>query len=170
MSDYSGLVQHTINTGIVASTATTIAASVCGALEDGQPIAPMNAVSHILWDDEAARHTEPSLQYTALGTALNAAAVTSWAAIYELCCGDRANKKDIVGAVVGGALVSAAAYITDYHIVPRRVTPGFELRLSNRSLFGIYTTLALSLAAGSLLQPGRMLSRSKRSRAGLNRN
>lgn len=165
MSDYSGLIQHSLNTGIVASAATTLAASVCGALEDGETIAPLNAVSHIIWDDEAAEQTELSYQYTATGVALNAAAVTSWAAIHEWGFGEVADKKDIAGTFLGGALVSAAAYITDYHIVPRRLTPGFELRLSNRSLFGIYATLALSLAAGSLLQPGRMLPERSRVRA-----
>jgi len=54
-------------------------------------------------------------------------------------------------AIAGGAIVSALAYVTDYHLVPKRLTPGFEKRLSNKSLFGIFATLALSLAVGSMM-------------------
>jgi hypothetical protein len=41
--------------------------------------------------------------------------------------------------------------VTDYYVVPKRVTRGFEKRLSDPALFGVYAALALSLAAGSLL-------------------
>ncbi len=157
MTDYSKLVEHTLFTGVAATAATTLAVSICGALEEGNAIAPINAVSHIAWADKAAHQTDASWQYTAVGLALNAAAVTSWAGVYEVFCGRTADRKDIAGALLGGALVSAVAYVTDYHVVPRRLTPGFEKRLSNRSLFGVYTALALSLAAGSLVQPGRLL-------------
>lgn len=44
------------------------------------------------------------------------------------------------------------AYITDYHIVSDRFKPGFEAHLSNRSLFMIYTALAIGLAAGARLR------------------
>jgi len=59
---------------------------------------------------------------------------------------------DIVGSLLSGAAVSAMAYVADYYLVPKRFTPGFEKRLSNRSLFAIYSTLALSLAAGHLMR------------------
>lgn len=156
MTNYSTL-ERTLCTGAAATAATTLAVSICGALEEGNPVAPINAVSHIAWADEAARQTDASWQYTAVGLALNTAAVTSWAGVYEMFCGRTADRKDIAGALLGGALVSAAAYVTDYHIVPERLTPGFEKRLSNRSLLGVYTALALGLAAGSLCQPGRLL-------------
>ena len=156
MSDFTKL-QRTLCTGAAASAATTLAVSICGAQEEGNPVAPINAVSHIAWADQAARQTDASWQYTAVGLALNTVAVTSWAGVYEIFCGRTADRNDIAGALLGGALVSATAYVTDYHIVPRRLTPGFEKRLSNRSLLGVYTALALGLAAGSLLQPGRLL-------------
>lgn len=150
MLDYSKVLQ----TGITASAATTVAAAVCGALEQNSPLAPVNAVSHIPWGDEAAQQDELSWKYTATGLALNTAAVTSWAAVYEWGCSHLADD-DVAGAVTGGAVVSALAYITDYHVVPERLTPGFEKRLSNQSLLGIYATLALSLALGRLARPRR---------------
>lgn len=155
MADISELVERTLYTGAAATAGTTLAVAACGLMEEANPIAPINAVSHIAWDDQAARQTNLSWEYTGLGLALNAAAVTSWAGIYEACFGHNAKNNDVPGAILGGVLVSAAAYITDYYLVPKRLTPGFEKRLSNRSLFGIYATLAGSLAAGSLIQSAR---------------
>lgn len=145
-------VQQALRTGAVASTATTAAVAAFGEFETGNAIAPLNAVSHIAWGDRAAKQNDASLQYTATGLALNTVAVTSWAVIYEALFGSTAKRGDVIGAVAGGSLVSAIAYATDYHLVPERLTPGFEKRLSNRSLLGVYTTLALGLAFGSLMQ------------------
>jgi hypothetical protein len=50
--------------------------------------------------------------------------------------------------------VSAAAYITDYHFVPRRLSPGFELRIPPAALAAIYAALALGLASKDL-RPSR---------------
>jgi hypothetical protein len=41
--------------------------------------------------------------------------------------------------------VSALAYVTDYHVIPSRFTPGFELSLSRRSFPSLYAALALGL-------------------------
>lgn len=144
------LIQNTLQTGAVAAAATTVATAVCGELEDGNAVAPINAVSHIAWGDEAAAHSEVSGKYTATGLALNAAAVTSWAGVFELCFGQAVDRKEIGKALIGGAAISALAFVTDYYLVPRRVTPGFEKRLNNHSLLGIYSTLALSLAFGRI--------------------
>ena len=140
-------------TGAVASVSTALAATACGAIENGKALAPLNAVSHIFWGDEAARRDGPSWKYTAVGLALNTAATTSWAALYEMLFGRAAAKSDLVGPFLGGAVVSVIAYITDFHIVPAWLTPGFEKRLSNRSMLGIYAALALGVTFGSLWQP-----------------
>jgi hypothetical protein len=41
--------------------------------------------------------------------------------------------------------------VTDYKVVPERLTPGFELRLSNKSLGVVYGALAAGLVVGGLL-------------------
>ena len=146
----SQFVENSLRTGAVASAATTLMTAACGHLEDNNAIAPLNAVSHIAFGDKAAAQDNASFKYTATGVALNTAAVTSWAAVHEMFFGQEEGEQDVGQALIGGAAVSALAYVTDYYIVPKRLTPGFEKRLSNRSLFGIYATLALSLAAGSL--------------------
>lgn len=50
------------------------------------------------------------------------------------------------------AVVTAvAAYTIDFYLIPKRLTPGFENRLSKRSLFFVYGTFALGLAVPALL-------------------
>ena len=49
------------------------------------------------------------------------------------------------------AIITTAAYAVDFHFTPQRLTPGFEHRLSNRSLLTVYGAFALGLAATALL-------------------
>ena len=140
--------------GAVATVATTAAVAVCGAIENRRVAAPINAVSHIVYGDEAAEHSAPSIKYTAPGLLLNAAAVTSWAVLQELMFGRQQTHKTVGVALAEGAIVSALAYVVDYHVVPSRFTPGFEKRLSNRSLAGIYFVLAASLGVASWVRRG----------------
>lgn len=131
-----------------AATALTTATILClGAERDATMWAPLNAVSHIAFGDEAAGHTELSAKYTGTGTALNTAAIFSWAAVHAGVM-KLLPRQDLAAAAGAGAAVAALAYVTDYHVVPRRLTPGFEKRLSGRSIFWIYSALAAGLAAG----------------------
>jgi hypothetical protein len=41
--------------------------------------------------------------------------------------------------------VTAGAYVVDYHLVPKRLTPGFEERLSPGALALVYAALGVSL-------------------------
>ena len=137
----------TFTTAAIASVATTAAALLLGKKEAGSAAAPLNATSHIIWGDEAANHDESNWQHTAVGTLLNAAAMVSWSLVQQLL----PRPKGWVGAVLSGASVSALAYVTDYYLVPKRLTPGFEKRLSPRALFMIYAALAAALAGGAAL-------------------
>jgi hypothetical protein len=138
--------------GAVATAATTATILCLGHQRDESMWAPLNAVSHIAFGDEAASHTEPSPKFTGTGTALNAAAMVSWAAAYAGLMRIMPGR-DLRSALAGGAAIAAAAYVTDYHVVPRRLTPGFEKRLSGRSMFWIYSALAAGLAAGWVMRP-----------------
>ena len=53
--------------------------------------------------------------------------------------------------VVGGAATAALAATVDYLAMPRRLTPGWELALSIRSIGLTFVGLALGLAGGALL-------------------
>jgi len=135
--------------GTIAGIATTAAAAGAAHREGTPAVAPVNAVSHVLWGDEAGRHDELSARYTGTGFITNHAACVFWAGIYEVL--RRRIGGGALGALASGPAVSALAYVVDYHLVPRRLTPGYELRLSGRGLSAIYTALALSLPLRAIL-------------------
>jgi hypothetical protein len=136
--------------GSLAGIATAAAAAVCGKLETGSAIAPLNAVSHVLWGDRAAKEESATLTETLPGLAINEGASFFWAACYEKTFGEAADRGNVGTAVLGGAAIALAAYITDYYLVPKRLTPGWEHRVSNKSLAAIYASLAASLPLRAL--------------------
>lgn len=142
-------------TGKLTTLLSAAAIAISGKAELNNPVAPINAVSHIMFGEEATREDEPSLKYTGTGLLLHDAACTSWAALHEQLFGRAVSKGSQTAAFAGGGLVALIAYLTDYYLVPKNVTPGMERRLSNRSLLLIYTMLGLGLALGSLLSARR---------------
>jgi len=151
MIAFNNLFTRSLETSGPASMATTAVVSLCGKLEEGNSVAPINAISHILWGDRAAREDDVTLKHTAAGVALNTLAITSWAAVYELAFGRAARQGEIAKAMLGGISVAALAYVTDYYVVPRRLTPGFEKRLGSKSMLAVYATLGLTLPLASLI-------------------
>lgn len=145
------LIERALVSGTIAGTAIVVAAALAGKRETSSYAAPINATSHILWGGVAAQKDRLSWKYTGAGLLLNHAAAVFWAACYEKLMSGRA-RRGTARPLLGGALVSAAAYVTDYHLVPKRLTPGYEERLSGKSLALIYGVLALGLAARDLLR------------------
>ena len=148
--------KRALTSGTVAGIATAIAAALAGRRETGSYAAPLNATSHVLWGDRAAMRNAASLKYTLTGFLLNHASAIFWAAVHEKFFGAGARTPaSPLRSLAGSAAVTAGAYVTDYYLVPKRLTPGFEKRLSGNSLAAIYGVLALGLAAGSLLASSR---------------
>lgn len=147
--------ERALVSGTIAAAAVALAVAVAGRRRIGSGAAPLNATSHLLWGDEAARHDGYSMKYTATGFAANHAAAIFWALFYEAL-------PRRLPALARGAAVSALAYVVDYHVVPRRLTPGFELRLPRLALAPVYAALAAGLAARDLLAARRPPRRSAR--------
>lgn len=141
--------------GTIAGIATALTAAALGEKERSSPAAPLNATSHIVFGDEAARQKRPSLKYTGTGFLLNHAAAILWAAVYEAWFGKSTDSHQVGKALAGGAAVAGLAYLTDYYLVPERLTPGFEKRLSGTSLATIFGVLALSLPLRGLIRNAR---------------
>lgn len=153
----NSLLTRALVSGTVSGLATSAIAALAGRRETASYAAPINATSHILWGDEAASHNDTSLKYTASGFLLNHLAALMWAAVYEKWVAPAVSRWSSprpalapLVAATGGAAVAAGAYITDYYLVPKRFTPGYEKRLSGQSLALIYGALALGLAASTL--------------------
>lgn len=136
-------------TSIATTVATTALTAWLGKRETGSAAAPFNATSHIVHGEEAVRHDEPSAKYTLTGVLLNAGAMAAWSGIQELAFGRWARKGTPARALASGAATSVLAYVTDYYVVPKRLTPGFEKRLSKKAMLATYVGLALALAAGA---------------------
>jgi len=137
--------------GSAAAVTTTLAIAACGRSEDVSAWAPLNAISHIAWGDEAAAQVAPSWKYSATGIGLNACAMLSWGAVYSVLAGGRKHRS-VTRALVAGAATAATAYVVDYHVVPRRLTPGFEKRLSRPAMVSIFASLAIGLVLGSYMR------------------
>lgn len=148
---------------------TPATAAIAGKYENDSLAAPLNATSHIIWGDKAARHDRFSFRYTLTGFLLNHGASIFWASIYERWM--RGGRDDdrrrriprlspdepgpVAKPLLGAAGVAAAAYLIDYHAIPKRFTPGFEKRLSGKSMFAIFAALAIGLAARDVLDATR---------------
>ena len=137
--------------GLAGGLASHLAASLRSRHESGRHELPMHAVSHIWYDDDPSRHKGDVPRDYAIGAGLHHGASIFWATFFEALFGRQA-ERSTAAALVGGATIAAGAYITDYHIVSDRYKPGFEAYLSDRSLFFVYTALALGLAASARLR------------------
>ncbi|HJP83864.1 MAG TPA: hypothetical protein VJ835_10210 [Fimbriimonadaceae bacterium] len=144
---------HVLATTAITTIATSIAVSILGRDETGSAAAPLNATSHIVWGDEAAEHDEVDVKHTLLGTVLNAGAMASWSLLQEWLLSKWVRKNPRVRSIAAGALTSTVAYAVDYFVVPKRLTPGFEKRLSKKSLFSTYVAFALALMVSAFHAP-----------------
>jgi hypothetical protein len=168
MKNNRGILGRAVISGTVSGLATAGAASFAGKYENGSYAAPLNATSHIIWGEEAAYHDRPSLKYTLTGFLLNHASTIFWASFYEKLSGSHGARQrmrrfpftispepvSLVKPVCRGAAVAAAAYIIDYYLIPKRFTPGFEKRVSGKSLTAIFAALAVGLAARDVIDAG----------------
>ena len=132
--------------GAIAGLATCLVAGLCARSERKPLPSPVNATSHILWGDRAAARDDFSWKYTGTGVILNEVALIFWAVLYEAW---PRRHSGLSSYVIRGIAVAVLAYVTDYMLIPKRFTPGFEHRLSGRSLFVIYCGIAASLTAGN---------------------
>lgn len=139
--------QRALVSGTLAAAAVTLVASFAGRRATGSSAAALNATSHFLWGDGAARRNAYSLKYTGVGLAANYGASVFWALLYE-ALGSRQRTRP--RALRDAAAAAAIAYVVDYHVVPKRLTPGFELRIPSKALAAIYAALAVGLSLRDL--------------------
>jgi hypothetical protein len=145
-------VNRSLVSGTLAAIAVTFVASLAARRASGSAASALNATSHVLWGERAGRQDGYSAKYTATGFVTNYGASLFWALFYEALGGRK--RRTRLRALRDAALVASAAYVTDYHIVPKRLTPGFEMRISPRALAAVYAALAVGLSARELAGGG----------------
>jgi hypothetical protein len=137
--------------GSLAGAAATAAVAFAGVREANSGVAPINATSHVLWGDEAGTVDAIDVKHTVPGLLINVGAGVFWALAHELLLG-RLRRRDRTTAVASGVAVAALAYVVDYHLIHRRLTPGWELRLSRGGVALGFIALGASLAVAGLLR------------------
>lgn len=138
--------------GTLGGVLSTIALAVGGKRVNGSAVAPINAVSHWVWGDEALAQDGPTLRHTLTGLSTQTAAAIFWAVLYSRVFGHRPEAKEPANAIAGAVATSSAAYLVDYTITPHRIRPGYEHRLDGRGMFAVYAALAAGFAVGALVQ------------------
>lgn len=132
---------------VATMTAVTVLARV-----SAKPLhAPVQAVSHIVYGKRAYETNDENLTYIVVGFLLNAFAMVMWSGVTELAF--RAIGMPPGNLVIGlivAAGVTITSFIVDFHVVPKRFTPGFEHILDRRALFITYFFLGASLFLGAM--------------------
>jgi hypothetical protein len=152
MSDdsYSTIATRAAASGSLASLASAAVLAVSGRRETGSPWAALNAPSHWFWGRPALRRNEATWTYTGVGMLTHHLSAVFWALGYEWIRARR-QKPTVANAIGDAAAITALAATVDLRVVPERLTPGFEHRLSQRSLLLTYVGFGAGLALAGVL-------------------
>ena len=149
MTRPSQLLISIVLTGTVASLVSAAALGALAKAEGENVLQPANATSHWLHGARASRQGAMDLAHTGVGLVTHHASALFWALPFEAWQAlypHRSSAEIVRDAIV----MSAIAAGVDYGLVPRRLTPGWELVLSKKSMVGAFASLAAGLAAGAL--------------------
>ena len=147
-----GLLARAWRSGSTASLLSTLAISIFSRTRSGATAAGTNAASQWLWYPQARHARRPSLKHTVSGYAIHHASSLLWGCAFEALSprrvppGRRAQR---------AAAVAALAYLVDYHVVPRRFSPGFGHRIGRLGMCAAYASFAIGLFASASTTEGR---------------
>ena len=135
-------------TGSVASVISTAALAALAKLEGRGALEPTNATSHWLWGRKSRGRRDVDAAHTAVGYATHHASAVFWALPFEawLAMQPPRSTFELIG---DAAMMSGIAATVDYGVAPKRITPGWELALSDRSMVAAFAALAVGLACGA---------------------
>ena len=137
--------------GATASTMSAVALALLGKKNQDSPLGPINAVSHWIYGEKATRKDQASLKYTLPGAIIHYASATMWGVVFEGLFRRVLDRKKPVSTLEAAAATTAMACFVDYQLTPKRLTPGFEERLSKSDLAIVYAAFGIGLAAGALM-------------------
>jgi hypothetical protein len=144
------LLASALTTGSVASVVSTAALAALAKMEGRQAAQPLNSTSHWLHGENAAAVGTIDAAHTGVGFTTHHASALFWALPFEMWLASNPPRSNLeLGR--DAAAMSAIAAIVDYSITPRRLTPGWELTLSRKSMVGAFAGLVSGLAAGALV-------------------
>jgi len=145
MSTRNDIVRGAVLGGGAAGLTSLAMLAARGQADNHSPVAPLNATSHVIWGDRAFHVDRPTVRHTLPGLALHVGSSMFWGAVQQGLFGTR---RGLAPNARNAALTTALAALVDLKLVPDRLTPGFERRLSMKSLMWVYGALAVGLAIG----------------------
>lgn len=123
--------------------ATAIALPLIALAHGAKPLSAINASAH--WLDRTAGATPgPHPVFTPVGLATNLAAAALWGGIMGAAL-SRTGRPALTAAAV-----TATAAAVDYGLMPRRLTPGWEMALPPSAITAAFVAMALGMAAGTV--------------------
>ena len=148
MENTRNILSAAILSGSIASLVSAGALALLAKAEGRGAAQPSNATSHWLHGESAGSVELADLPHTALGYASHHVSSVLWAFLFE---GLRSDTATGLASIARDASVTAAvAGVTDYVLMPRRLTPGWEAVLPARSVAAGFGALALGLTLGGL--------------------
>ena len=140
--------------GSLASIAAAIALAAASKAERHPAAAPINATSHWLHGDADAVRGDIDVAHTGVGVATHHSAAILWGGLFELLR-HRSRRDDLAAVARDGIVAAGVAAIVDYVFTPHRLTPGWELVLSKRSMALPYAAMAAAFVSSEYLWPPR---------------
>jgi hypothetical protein len=150
VQDWTRILASALVTGTAASLVSAGALALLARAEGKGALQPTNATSHWLHGDSAAIHREADVRHTLVGYGTHHASAIFWALPFQMWLASR-RPRTPVGLLRDACVMSAIAAAVDYGVTPRRLTPGWELVISKRSMVAAFGAMALGLTAGALL-------------------
>lgn len=149
-----GLVADILAAAAGAALGSALVAGAVARSEGKGALQPLNATSHWLHGPEAGRVRGADAAHSGVGIGTHALSALFWAVPYALWL-DRKPGRSAAEIVGGAAVTTAVAATVDYLIMPRRLTPGWELAIGRSGTAATFVGLGLGLAGGVLAARGR---------------
>lgn len=143
------MMRYMLFSGLGASIAALTSVAALARSEGRPAVVPINATSKWFWGDGAGEQSRFDLKHTPLGIATNICAGMFWGALFGAVRDHRRTAPHQL--VCDGAILAGTAGALDYGILPRRLTPGWELQISSRSVLLSLTAMAAGAVLGDLV-------------------
>jgi len=155
---WSQLGLSAVVTGTVAALVTAGALAALAKMEGKAALQPVNATSHWVQGDEAAKVELPTASHTLVGFLTHHAATIFWAAPFEAWLAMNP-PRTMMNLLRDAFVMSGIAALVDCGATPHRLTPGWELALSRKSMVASYIAMAFGLAAEQVRDSMRTVAR-----------
>jgi hypothetical protein len=147
---YSAPLSSTATCALLAGGLSTATLVWRGRMQNRSAASGQNAIVSMVWPREALQRNDAAMRLTGAGAVFHYASSLLWAGLYT---GLQSLRRDatVTNAVTDAAAVCALAAVVGLKLVPKRLSPGFEQRLSGRGLAWVFVCFGIGLAAGGVL-------------------